>query len=168
MKVLALAAIRFYQRNISPRKGFCCAYARYTGGASCSALGYRAIRRFGVLEGLGVLDRRLERCGTAHRIALHSAQLPLQRQQGFLDCGGCDVGACDGIGWDNPFSGSLGRSCWSPLDACSGCSCDWPNRRSSAKRFDNTRLDNEDAIKRRSRILRERPDRTTGRINRDL
>ncbi|MDQ1813775.1 membrane protein insertion efficiency factor YidD [Massilia sp. CCM 9210] len=54
MKTLALSAIGFYQRHLSPYKGFRCAYCAYTGNASCSALGARAIRRYGVWDGLGV------------------------------------------------------------------------------------------------------------------
>jgi len=51
---LALLAITLYQRHLSPYKGFRCAYALHTGRASCSRLGYRAIRRHG-LRGLGLL-----------------------------------------------------------------------------------------------------------------
>jgi putative component of membrane protein insertase Oxa1/YidC/SpoIIIJ protein YidD len=39
VKRLALAAIRGYQRWISPRKGFRCALRTATGGDSCSAYG---------------------------------------------------------------------------------------------------------------------------------
>lgn len=97
---IALAAIVLYQRQLSPYKGYCCAYAAVSGRASCSALGYRAIRRFGVWRGLGVLERRLHRCGVAHGRQSPSAALgPLARQAGFVDCGGCDLpdaGCCDG------------------------------------------------------------------------
>jgi putative component of membrane protein insertase Oxa1/YidC/SpoIIIJ protein YidD len=40
---LALAAIRCYQRRISPHKGFSCALRVATGGAGCSAYGYAVI-----------------------------------------------------------------------------------------------------------------------------
>lgn len=159
MKALALAAIKLYQRNISPHKGFCCAYAAYTSDASCSALGYRAIRRFGVLVGLFVLDRRLARCGMANRIAkgARPMPMPMQRQSGYIDCGGCDAGGCDAIGCDTP----LGSSNWSCheflkiLDGCSGCSCDWPTRGGAASGYRESTPDNEEAVKRRSRLLRE-------------
>ena len=48
LKILALAAITLYQRFVSPRKGFSCAYRFHTGGPSCSVLGFRAVRRYGV------------------------------------------------------------------------------------------------------------------------
>ena len=97
MKVLALWAIRAYQRAISPYKGFRCAYRAHTGCASCSALGYRAIRRFGVIGGMRLLDRRLVKCGVAHRRYRPAMGTLLARQAGFCDC---DVGGmqCDTLG----------------------------------------------------------------------
>ena len=59
---MALAAIGVYQRYLSPYKGFCCAYRVHTGQASCSALGARVIRRFGVWPGLQLLKQRMRRC----------------------------------------------------------------------------------------------------------
>jgi putative component of membrane protein insertase Oxa1/YidC/SpoIIIJ protein YidD len=96
MKSLALGAIRFYQRFISPRKGFCCAYAAIKGHGSCSVLGCRAIRRYGVWRGIAVLDKRLEKCGIAYRRQKYRvAHGMLSRQAGFLDCA-CNAPAiCD-------------------------------------------------------------------------
>lgn len=103
LKPLALAAIRCYQRLISPRKGFRCAYRAYTGCASCSMLGYRVIRRFGVWVGLRLLRQRLHKCSVAYRryrpaalILSTTPALPagrLARQAGFIDCT-CDL-PCD-------------------------------------------------------------------------
>lgn len=53
-RFLALAAIRGYQRWLSPRKGFCCAFRAATGGDSCSRYGCRVIERFGLRCGLGL------------------------------------------------------------------------------------------------------------------
>lgn len=92
MKALALWAIRFYQRVISPNKGFRCAYAAHTGHASCSALGYRTIRRFGVKDGIGVLNARLHKCGVAHRRYGPQRTAALLAQAGFCDC---DCGPTD-------------------------------------------------------------------------
>lgn len=85
---MALRLIRLYQHIISPRKSFSCAYRVCTGGASCSELGYRALRRFGVVRGLGVLDARLARCGVAARLL----RVPRYRPRG--QAGDCDPG-CD-------------------------------------------------------------------------
>lgn len=103
LKPLALATIRCYQRFISPRKGFRCAYRAYTGCASCSALGYRVIRRYGVWRGWLLLRQRLHKCSVAYRRyrplvppVTHGSPLPvgrLARQAGFFDCA-CDL-PCD-------------------------------------------------------------------------
>ncbi len=91
MRRLALLCIRLYQRFLSPYKGFCCAYRHHTGRGSCSALGYRAIRRFGVWRGWGVLRERLYRCGVAHR-RFH----PKNARHFSYQRGECDLGcACD-------------------------------------------------------------------------
>jgi uncharacterized protein len=93
---LALAAIRFYQRFVSPYKGFSCALRVATGGASCSAYGYAVIARFGLLRGLGLQQRRFELCGHVHmRTRAPAPPHPLlKHQQGFCDVAGCifDVG----------------------------------------------------------------------------
>lgn len=99
MRAAALSAIGIYQRYVSPHKGFCCAYRVHTGKAGCSALGARAIRRWGVLRGLGVLKLRLGACGEVHRRCLQTpAPRPLALQRGECDVvpdfGCCDVADC--------------------------------------------------------------------------
>ena len=123
MKSIALFAIRFYQRTLSPHKGFRCAYAAYTGCASCSELGYRAIRRLGLWHGLAALNGRLEKCGVAYRRYRPRA---LAGQAGFLDCVSCDVGACDVASCD--LASGLGDACGTAAE-CSTCDCSWSGRR---------------------------------------
>ena len=97
-----LAAIRFYKRRISPRKGFACAYRVHVGACSCSTLGLRAISRYGAWRGLGVLRVRLGQCRLA-AIDLRAAR-PLTKlgQRGFIDCDipcdvPCDASCADGV-----------------------------------------------------------------------
>ena len=120
MRSAALFAIELYQRYLSPYKGYCCAYRVVTGGASCSALGYRAIRRFGVWDGLTLLRERFALCALACR--RWRARMKAPRQRGFID-GACDPtmcipdpGACD------PSSLPCDASSL-PCD-CSGSPCD--------------------------------------------
>jgi uncharacterized protein len=107
MKNIALAAIRMYQRFLSPIKGFSCAYRLYTGGESCSAYGYRVIGRYGIRAGVSLLRRRLHACSHVQRQHAavqrsRSAGMAMQAnsQAGFCDvsCDGCDLGTagCDG------------------------------------------------------------------------
>lgn len=120
MKHLTLFAIRLYQRFISPYKGYRCAYASHTGNGSCSALGYRAIRRYGVWDGLALLERRLARCSAVVRSRPRALPSALQRQAGSADC------SCDLPSWDK-----LDCAC-DIVEAAKDCSrrncCHWRRR----------------------------------------
>ena len=74
MRAIALPAIQLYKRHLSPYKGFCCAYRSHLGRFSCSTLGFRAIRMYGVIKGIAVLRQRLKRCGVVHRRYKRRAQ----------------------------------------------------------------------------------------------
>ena len=123
MHSLTLFAIRFYQRFISPYKGFSCAYRHHTGHASCSVLGFRAIQRYGVIDGFLVLRKRLYLCGVSHRRYSPPKVRPHRKQRGD-----CDIGAdlpCD-AGCKMPNL----KSCpmFEALNCADACSCDWPSR----------------------------------------
>ena len=145
-RALLLAAIRAYKRHVSPRKGFACAYRVHTGRASCSTLGYRAVSRYGVFRGLGILDERLARCRVEHgkhRLSPSREAPPRSTprlhpsQAGFVDCdcGGCDLpsfDACDGCSGGDLLEAVAG--CLAP-DDCGDCGCcDRPRLRPSPPR----------------------------------
>jgi putative component of membrane protein insertase Oxa1/YidC/SpoIIIJ protein YidD len=115
MRTVVLAAIVAYQRCLSPYKGFCCAYRLHTGRQSCSALGFRAVRRYGVLVGFTVLRRRTYLCGVVHRRYCNFRSRARHLQNGFCDVG-CDL-PCDVSGLDGCLSIGDVASC-----------CDWPTR----------------------------------------
>jgi putative component of membrane protein insertase Oxa1/YidC/SpoIIIJ protein YidD len=123
MRRIALSSIRLYQRHLSPHKGFCCAYRHHTGHASCSELGYRTIRRFGLFDGLDLLRRRLDKCGLAHRRYNETPARRFRHQAGFCDLS-CDFDCGDGL-----------------LSDCSPCDCgDWGSSRKDEEKDDNTHL----------------------------
>ena len=115
---LALWAIRLYQRYLSPLKGFSCAYRVHRGGASCSAYGYRVIGRRGLLAGLRLLNRRLDRCGEVSRSRVEAANPLLHHQRG--ECGVLDVCDC------------ATDSSWG-CDHCMDCRDIWRRRRDRGK-----------------------------------
>ncbi|WP_208640086.1 membrane protein insertion efficiency factor YidD [Massilia violaceinigra] len=138
MKTLALSAIGFYQRHLSPYKGFRCAYCAYTGNASCSHLGARAIRRFGLWDGLAILNGRLRKCGIAYRRYQPTVEQPamarlLARPN---QAGECDL-PCD----CDPSPLTAGKAC----DCLTGCGdgvhcCDGWNKRRQRNREDSTHI----------------------------
>ena len=121
MRRLLLAAIRAYQRYLSPYKGFCCAYRLHTGRASCSNIGYRAVRRYGSISGLALIRQRTRLCGITNRRYSVGNQAILNPQRGVCDAG-CDAPCAPDCNFSGGFSNAL-----SFLDCCN-CSCDWPSR----------------------------------------
>jgi putative component of membrane protein insertase Oxa1/YidC/SpoIIIJ protein YidD len=122
-----LVAISAYQRFVSPYKGFGCAYRVHTGCQSCSVLGYRAIRRFGVIDGVALLRQRFGRCTEAYQ-RHHVFVGSLHRQRGLCDLS-CDLPSCD-LPCDihKPASVSDAISC------CDCSSCDCGSRRKSRRK----------------------------------
>ncbi len=126
MRWLVIAMILAYKRVLSPWKGFACAYRVRTGRESCSTLGLRSVRRFGVVKGLLVLRERTHRCGVAFRRSHQQLGRPPISQRGDCDLG-CSA-PCD-AGCDLPSGKSLS---W--VGDCA--SCDWSHskRRKSDER----------------------------------
>ena len=65
---LACWLITQYQRHVSPRKGFCCAYRLLRRRDSCSQYAKRAIARHGVTTGVRLLRRRFDHCHRASSV----------------------------------------------------------------------------------------------------
>lgn len=82
MRHALIAAIRAYQRHLSPRKGYGCAYRLVHGGSGCSGVGLRLVRRYGVWQGVWLLRQRLRRCQQAQRQRLAR----LHWQSGAVGC----------------------------------------------------------------------------------
>ena len=99
-----------------------------TGRASCSALGYRVVRRHGVFGGLGLIRARTARCAQihdAHHPAMAAPRPRLTRADQRGDCDlGCDLLPCDGPDLSDACGQRAGRSyCGQLLDASDCCSC---------------------------------------------
>jgi putative component of membrane protein insertase Oxa1/YidC/SpoIIIJ protein YidD len=59
-------AIRVYQKDLSPHKGFSCAYGRLHKGDSCSEYFGKTVRRYGLKEAIPLFQKRLRECKRAH------------------------------------------------------------------------------------------------------
>lgn len=102
-----LRAIALYQRHISPRKGWRCAYARLHGGGGCSGFVRDAIAQHGLRAAMPQIKTRFAQCKSAgqqlksqHAGAIHAMedqQNPQNRKSWFAaenwDCSACY--ACD-------------------------------------------------------------------------
>lgn len=116
MKELAIYFINFYQKFISPYKGFSCAYRVGTGKISCSGYGKIVINRFGLVKGVLLLKRRFIDCSICNKELKRKIEKEKidnfrfhNLQRGDIDCTGCDgLSDC-----------SIGDSCHLPT--CSPC-----------------------------------------------
>lgn len=90
---LALQVIAFYQRYLSPYKGFRCACGALHGGETCSAAVSRIIRTQGLRAGFPAIQAQFGKCRAAHDAILNGATLANPRRaqagqvQGLFCCG---------------------------------------------------------------------------------
>ena len=106
----ALAGIRFYQRRLSPLKGFRCAHSVLHGGPGCSGFAAQAIRERGLLGAIRPIHQRFRDCRAAF-VTLMSEKPDRESEEakpeksGFRRvlgnvcpglCVGCDLGAAPG------------------------------------------------------------------------
>lgn len=87
-----ILGISFYQKYISPRKGYSCAYAYLHNDVSCSQYGKQVIARGGVFEGLIFLNERFKQCGVAAK------EVALKKP-----CQSSEDESCCCVSWTKPF-----------------------------------------------------------------
>ncbi len=78
---LAISAINFYQRFLSPYKGFSCAYRVLYGGESCSQYFKRSIATEGLLVALTKRRDRFAACHQANQILRSQANDPEEKEE---------------------------------------------------------------------------------------
>ncbi|MFA9217287.1 MAG: membrane protein insertion efficiency factor YidD [Sphingomonadaceae bacterium] len=131
MKQIALRLIRLYQRYLSPRKGYACAFRVHHGRDSCSAYGYRCIDRHGLLQGCLLLRRRLRACA---QVACDCrASRPAYPRQRLRQAGNCDV-PCDLPGCDVDLSQCVDLDVVDTLLDMASCGCDGCNYQRPSRR----------------------------------
>jgi len=62
----AVSAINWYQREISPKKGFCCAYHVLHGRDSCSNVVKKAFHNHGTIAGILSVFSQAKKCNSAY------------------------------------------------------------------------------------------------------
>ena len=62
MKAILLLGIRFYRKNISPRRLPCCRFV-----PTCSAYALEAVEKYGALKGGDLALKRFLKCQPFHR-----------------------------------------------------------------------------------------------------
>jgi putative component of membrane protein insertase Oxa1/YidC/SpoIIIJ protein YidD len=111
---LALAAIKGYQRHLSPYKGYACAYRVAHGGTGCSGFAKTAIADLGLFRAIPAIRLRFAACRDAAE-ELREQKQKREKDKWYDNClSGCDCAP----GCDLPV-----RGCGKKADLTPDCDC---------------------------------------------
>jgi len=117
MKQICLLLIEFYQRIISPRKGFKCAHHALHRGPTCSNAVKSLIEEHGLIGAWPQIKARFKACRVAYQAILDT---PTSRPRSDISCDlPCDVSFAD----CSPGNGGSGGGSCTPCDLLN---CDGP------------------------------------------
>ncbi|PKF80333.1 membrane protein insertion efficiency factor YidD [Vibrio sp. vnigr-6D03] len=111
MRYLAVVLIRFYQRFISPYKGFRCAHACLHQGDSCSEAVKKIIQEDGVFSSKTRISRRFSACRVANHTLSRERKKKKDKKENDQFCQNADC--CSNV-------------IWTKKDCSDGvCDCSW-------------------------------------------
>ncbi len=119
MKVIYRFMIGLYQKYLSPRKGYRCAYSLEHGGSGCSGAVLNILENHGLFRGWSLIKHRFQECGEAAE-----KRKKRKKEGGSIcnDCSGveraCDNASC-GLGCAKDA-----KKCDLPdMPDCGSCDC---------------------------------------------
>lgn len=96
----SLTLVDLYQRHLSPRKGFCCAYRVLHHDLSCSAYFRQQVQQQGAWDAIAPLRSRLKACQAAHQVLAAQAEDAEEsedsRRRQTWDYSDCGTDCCNG------------------------------------------------------------------------
>ena len=93
LRYVGAGLIRVYQRYLSPRKGYRCAYGVLHGSGTCSSVGLEIMRSHGALAFLRLMPLQSDACRTA--VATMQLQSEQDKRRKKKDEDGMDCSAFD-------------------------------------------------------------------------
>ncbi len=98
MNKLLLFLIRLYQKYLSPKKGYCCAYGSLHNSGSCSERVYNIIKNNGVINGWADIKHQFKMCSEAYEIIKEKNNKKVKKKKNENDwCSPIDI--CDVISY---------------------------------------------------------------------
>lgn len=98
MNKLSLYIIKFYQRYISPKKGYCCAYGSLYNDGSCSEIVSSIIKEKGLISGWSHIKNQFILCSEAYEIIKKENKDKVKKKKKDNDwchpLDACDVFTC--------------------------------------------------------------------------
>lgn len=112
LRSVVLLGVDFYQRYLSPYKGFSCAHKRVYGGTSCSEYFRLAVQYQGLSDSIPLFQQRLRACKGASLSLKASRANPQRRRKKRDVCDDCDSSCIPLDGYDLCELGcDLGSNC---------------------------------------------------------
>lgn len=126
LETVSLSLVGSYQRHLSPRKGFNCAYRMLHRDLSCSAYFAQQVQTQGIRRAIPALRSRFQACKAAHLILQANAEEERRKRQrwDWTNCCDGDV-ACQSPGacYDADHPWHCGEDGCAPLDSCEVGEC---------------------------------------------
>jgi putative component of membrane protein insertase Oxa1/YidC/SpoIIIJ protein YidD len=101
LRFAGVAMISAYQRYLSPKKGFRCAYGALHGAGTCSSIGKRIMRERGFFAFLNLMPEQFAACKLAAQNLNQETEEERKRRRrkrfSDIDCSTCDVPDCGDI-----------------------------------------------------------------------
>jgi len=82
---ILINAILFYQRFLSPYKGYSCAHGVYHGRSSCSHWAIRIIKKHGIFMFVPLMKKRIKACQMAYEEIKKEKEI-LKKSEGIEAC----------------------------------------------------------------------------------
>jgi len=104
LRYVGAGLIRGYQRYLSPRKGYRCAYGVLHGNGTCSSVGLEIMRSQGVFAFLRLMPLQFDACRAAVAMLQQQSEEEKQRRKkrgamtGWSGCDSSDGFSCVDIG----------------------------------------------------------------------
>lgn len=100
LQKVVLALVKYYQRSLSPHKGFSCAYRKLYRDSSCSQFFVQAINQYGLRASIPLFQKRLEACHRANKTlnvikSINKAGYPAKNKRRKNNCNAIDCRRCD-------------------------------------------------------------------------
>lgn len=100
MNKIALEIIRLYQRHISPKKGYRCAYGKLHDTYGCSGHIKNIIKKEGLISGFSKIQLQFKHCSEAAEELKKRKEGKEKRKNCASDIGACSCDAADCISGD--------------------------------------------------------------------
>lgn len=121
MRFIYRFAIGLYQKHLSPRKGYRCAYSLEHGGTGCSGAVLKILEENGLWHGWSLIKQRFEDCGDA---AEKRKKRKKDKNNGGGSTNDCFPSvACDGAEGLCQCAPKLKKCDLPDLPDCGGCDC---------------------------------------------